>query len=186
MDVRTLCLGMLAFGDASGYEIKKELEQGPSRHFLDASFGSIYPALTRLTDEGLVECRTESQEKRPDKKVYSLTEAGFDALDGRLHGPVAQDKFRSDFLFVMLFADRLPRDLVAARIDAQIANWRDSLKEMDESEAPNDGAGVAFARRYAKAIGTANIDFLERNRHLIETAARGDIVSRGQQAETTS
>lgn len=77
MDVRTMCLGMLAFGDASGYEIKKEFEQGPSRQFLDASFGSIYPALTKMTEQGLLACRTEPQEKRPDKKVYSLTGAGW-------------------------------------------------------------------------------------------------------------
>jgi PadR family transcriptional regulator AphA len=51
MDIRTLCLGILTFGDATGYTIKKRLE-GPLRHFYDASFGSIYPALRKLTDAG--------------------------------------------------------------------------------------------------------------------------------------
>ena len=53
MNVRTLCLGVLSFGEATGYEIKKEIEEGPFSHFIEASFGSIYPALTQLLGEGL-------------------------------------------------------------------------------------------------------------------------------------
>ena len=50
MDVRTLCLGVLSMGSASGYEIKKRLENGFG-HFYDASFGSIYPGQSREPDE---------------------------------------------------------------------------------------------------------------------------------------
>ncbi|GEQ96922.1 hypothetical protein JCM17844_05590 [Iodidimonas gelatinilytica] len=53
MDVRTLCLGILALGDASGYEIKKMVAEGSFSFFSEASYGSIYPALTKLTDEAL-------------------------------------------------------------------------------------------------------------------------------------
>ena len=65
MDVRTICLAILTRGDATGYEIKKLFEDGGYRHFVEASFGSIYPALNRLTEEGLVSVRAEAQEKRP-------------------------------------------------------------------------------------------------------------------------
>jgi len=50
MDVKTLCLGVLSLGDASGYEIRKMFEEGPFAHFHHASFGSIYPALSPLLD----------------------------------------------------------------------------------------------------------------------------------------
>ena len=36
MNVRTLCLGVLSSGEASGYEIKKEIEEGLFSHFIDA------------------------------------------------------------------------------------------------------------------------------------------------------
>ena len=75
MNVTTLCLGILALGEASGYEIKKRFD-GPLRRIQEPSFGSIYPALTRLTREGLVSRTVQAQEKRPDKKVYSITPAG--------------------------------------------------------------------------------------------------------------
>ena len=52
MNVKTLCLGVLSLGEASGYEIKKEIEEGLFSHFIDASFGSIYPALMQLNAEG--------------------------------------------------------------------------------------------------------------------------------------
>ena len=65
MDVRTLCLGVLSLGDASGYEIKKRLES-TFNHFYDASFGSIYPALNQLQKEGLVRCEPEAQTNRQD------------------------------------------------------------------------------------------------------------------------
>ena len=58
-------------GEATGYEIKKLFDEGGYQHFIEASFGSIYPALNRLTEEGLVSVRAEVQEKRPDRKVYS-------------------------------------------------------------------------------------------------------------------
>jgi DNA-binding PadR family transcriptional regulator len=37
MNVRTLCLGILSTGEASGYEIKKDIEEGLFSHFIDAS-----------------------------------------------------------------------------------------------------------------------------------------------------
>ena len=64
MDVRTICLGILTRGDATGYEIKKLFEDDGYQHFVEASFGSIYPALNRLTEEGYVSVREESQEKQ--------------------------------------------------------------------------------------------------------------------------
>ena len=67
MNVRTLRLGVLSLGDAAGYEIKKTLERRFS-HFYDASFGSIYPALTALTGVDLVSCTPERQARRPGKK----------------------------------------------------------------------------------------------------------------------
>src|SRR5262245_954062 len=73
MDARVLCLGALHFGDASGYEIKKLFEEGDFRFFYETSFGSIYPALSRMVEDGLALVSEQAQDKRPDKKVYSIT-----------------------------------------------------------------------------------------------------------------
>ena len=44
MDVKTVCLGMLTDGTASGYDLKKEFES-TFAHFFAAGYGSIYPAV---------------------------------------------------------------------------------------------------------------------------------------------
>ena len=76
MNIRTLCLGILSRGDATGYEIKKMAEEGLFSHFIEASFGSIYPALKKLEEEGLIRMKLEIQENAPNRKVYTITEAG--------------------------------------------------------------------------------------------------------------
>ncbi len=42
MDVRTICLGILTRGDATGYEIKNLFQDDGYQHFVEASFGSIF------------------------------------------------------------------------------------------------------------------------------------------------
>ena len=39
MDVKTLCLGVLERGDATGYEIKRQCEEGPYADVCPAGFG---------------------------------------------------------------------------------------------------------------------------------------------------
>ena len=51
--------------------------------------GTVYPALRRLTDAGLLEARWEDKEKatasqRPPRKYYRLTPAGNEAWQGAL------------------------------------------------------------------------------------------------------
>src|SRR3546814_13530763 len=95
MDAKTLCLGVLSRGAASGYEIKKAFEEGPFSHFHQASFGSIYPALNALSADGLVAGRAQAQQKRPAKKIYSLTPKGRNArLEERRVGKKCVSKRR--------------------------------------------------------------------------------------------
>jgi DNA-binding PadR family transcriptional regulator len=127
MDVRTICLGILTRGNATGYEIKKLFEEDGYQHFIEASFGSIYPALNRLTEEGLVSVREEAQPKRPDRKVYSITEAGRTAFLAALMRPLPEDKHRSPFVFAMLFSHLLPAERVRAILDEYIRQSRTKL-----------------------------------------------------------
>ena len=169
MDVRTLCLGVLSTGDASGYEIKKKLE-GPFRYFYDASFGSIYPALTRLQKDGLVTCTAQAQAKRPDKKVYRLTTEGRLALVRDLGQDPAPDRLRSEFIVAMRFAHLLPPRRVSEMIESRLAEFRATvtcLEQLDRSVAPT----LDFLLGYALAVYRAEIAYLEQNRHLAEGAA---------------
>ena len=100
MNTQTLILAILNAGDASGYEIKKFSSEGSFSHFVDISFGSIYPTLAKLEADGLVTGRSETQSGKPDKIVYSITDAGRAAFIGALSSPPQADKFKSEFLLV--------------------------------------------------------------------------------------
>ena len=179
MDVRTLCLGVLSQGDATGYEIRKMFEDGPCHHFIEASFGSIYPALTRLTDEGLVSYREEEQEGRPGKKVYSITDEGRAHFQEALLQPPAVDKFRSEFLFIMMFADQLPSQHVKELLDRQIADLKRDAAEVAETMVDANTPGRRFVNGFGQDVLAAGIEYLERNRDWLEA----DI--REHEAETT-
>ena len=47
----SIALGMVLEGDLTGYDIKKRIEKGIGV-FYKASFGSLYPALKKLTRNG--------------------------------------------------------------------------------------------------------------------------------------
>ena len=170
MDVKILCLGVLSRGEASGYEIKKAFEEGPFSHFHQASFGSIYPALNALSAEGLVACRAQAQEKRPDKKIYSLTAEGRDCLTKALLAEPDHDRVRSDFLFILSFAQFLPPARVATLIDQRIAWYRQSLERMESCAASDcTPAGAAFVRGMGIAVYRTAAEYLEANRDKLVT-----------------
>jgi len=164
VDVRTICLGILTRGDATGYEIKNLFQHDGYQHFVEASFGSIYPALNRLTEEGLVSVRAEAQEKRPDRKVYSITPAGRTAFIASLLKPLPEDRHRSPFVFAMLFSDLLPKSRVAALIDQYTTQAQAKLAQLNESNTQPKSAGEEFANGFGRAIYEAMLDFLKSQR----------------------
>src|SRR3546814_665287 len=74
MDAKTLCLGVLSRGAASGYEIKKAFEEGPFSHFHQASFGSIYPTLNALSADGLVAVRPGAAKAPGQEDLFPHTQ----------------------------------------------------------------------------------------------------------------
>ncbi len=158
-------------GEATGYEIKKAFEEGPFGHFIEASFGAIYPALGRLTSEGLVACRTESQSGRPDRKVYSLTGSGRRAFADALTATPAPDRMRSDFLFLLLFAQHVPEERLKTLLDERLADYRAKLAQIESHEDALLSPGLRFVKGHGRAVYKAAIQYLEDNRHLLEARA---------------
>jgi DNA-binding PadR family transcriptional regulator len=134
MDVKTLCLGVLTLRDMTGYEIKKHFEESFA-HFFVAGYGSIYPALSELTRTGLVSCRDVAQAKRPDKKVYSITESGRGQLAQALADTPPRHKVRSEFLVLMYFAHLMTRERLAQVLDERVSDIDQMLTCIDNAFA---------------------------------------------------
>lgn len=181
MNVRTLCLAILSCGDATGYEIRKHSVEGKFSYFVDASFGAIYPALNRLTEDGLVTVRDEMQAGKPARRVYSITPAGRRAFREALCEGPGPDTFKSPFLLVAMFAEMLPRPHITKAVDERIGALQESVAEMTSCLDEMRGQGAAGSEwilRYGIAVHQASLDYLEAN--------RGELVGLAGTAEAAS
>ncbi|MBM3571250.1 MAG: PadR family transcriptional regulator [Alphaproteobacteria bacterium] len=168
MDTKTLCLGILSLGDATGYEIKKQFEDGPFSHFYKVGFGAIYPALNELSAQGLATVTQHAQENRPDKKVYAITPAGRRSLVQGLIKRPGPDQIRSEFLFIVAFGTLLPSALVAAMIEERLAWHRGEAARIGELVADDQvPPGRRFVRGFGLAVHQAAIRYIEENRGMI-------------------
>jgi DNA-binding PadR family transcriptional regulator len=117
-------LGFLHRGAQTGYELKHLMGRSVG-FFFGASYGSIYPALRDLEREGSVRVSEVVQSRRPNKKVYEITDAGRERFREALGEQPASDAFRSEFLMHLFFghlheSERL-LELVRERREEQLA-----------------------------------------------------------------
>ena len=169
MDVKTVCLGMLTDGEASGYDLKKEFESSFG-HFFAAGYGSIYPALNALARDGLVECRCIPQEGKPDRKVYRITESGRQHLVVALGNPRPSHKVRSEFLATMCFAHLMTREQVETVLENRVREAQDYLelfKEFETDCMEDWPPGARFVLGFGQTMMQAMQQYIEENRHML-------------------
>lgn len=105
MDVKTIILGFLSYGEMSGYDIKQAFTNSVGS-FYDASFGAIYPALRKLEEDGYVTKQEIIQSGKPNKILYRITEAGADVFRQEIQTPILPPVVRSDMLIKIFFGGR--------------------------------------------------------------------------------
>ena len=165
MDVKTVCLGMLTDGEASGYDLKKNFESSFG-HFFAAGYGSIYPALAGLAEQGLVDCEEIPQEGKPDRKVYRITAAGRAQLLEALDKPDPSHKIRSEFLATICFAHLMSPAQIETVLGNRIADIERYLDMFDEYEAScmkDWPQGMVFTVGLGRAVMTAMKQYIDAN-----------------------
>jgi len=167
MNVRTLCLAILHHQDATGYEIRKLSTEGKYAYFVDASFGSIYPALAKLEDEGLVSCRLEQQDGKPARKVYSMNEEGRKELRANLRESPTPDVFRSEFLLIAMCADLLDKGDMERAMDVHLGQVEDELQKLNDMK--DDLPEGSWMHEFGMSCVTGHRQWLVDNRERIIT-----------------
>ncbi len=184
MDIKTLCLGLLCRDDASGYDLKKQFES-TFKHFYPAGFGSIYPSLADLADRGLITCRSMPQDKRPDRKVYRITDEGRTTFTKALYRAAPEHKLRSEYLVVAYFADYVDDDT----LDVMLTDWQRTLDESVSRFDSMSGGGNGLSPRkrfvigFGKAVTQAMADYIHNHRALLTDI---DSASRSRRTESDS
>jgi DNA-binding PadR family transcriptional regulator len=157
-------LGMLAREPLSGYDIARQLRTTLG-FFWAAPHSQIYPELARLEARALVTHARVEQTERPDKKIYSITPAGRDALARWVVLPPLPTPVRDELLlktFSVWLADR-PQAVALfqdqARAHArQLAEYQAFARVMQRECGPAlQDPGSAWFATYAtlqRGIGT--------------------------------
>ncbi|MDN3026937.1 PadR family transcriptional regulator [Streptomyces sp. S.PB5] len=79
MALRNAVMAALLEGEASGYDLAKGFEASVANFWM-ATPQQLYRELERMEADGLVTARVVEQERRPNKRLFSLTESGLEVL----------------------------------------------------------------------------------------------------------
>jgi PadR family transcriptional regulator AphA len=129
-------LGLLTFRPMSGYDIKRLVDRA-IRHFWAASYGQIYPELARLEAAGWISGEDAAQGGR-SRRVFTITPAGNEALQGWLVGEETRIELRDESLLRLFFADAVPLELGLGLLRARRAGYEAMLAQL---RALDDGTG---------------------------------------------
>lgn len=147
----------------SGYDIKQFLEQF-SWLIGSPSFGSLYPALHALLEEGLVSVDITARADKPLRKIYSITNAGRAALHEWLGQLTLSDAPLKSFVMCLILAENLSPAGLATYLHHRRDQVADHLTGLSQTVGTTDDAldlGQRLALDYGLAIATAELSWLD-------------------------
>ncbi|HEY8599996.1 MAG TPA: PadR family transcriptional regulator [Thermomicrobiales bacterium] len=141
---RLLILGALRFMQpAHGYSIRRELESWNAETWANIAYGSIYFALNKMEQDGLVAVSDTAREgNRPARTTYIITESGEIEFQRLLREFWWEYKPLTDpFMVAVSFMDQLPPGELVAALRHHVAAARlyaESLQAQITSPIQND------------------------------------------------
>ena len=96
MSLPHVILTVLSTREATGYDITKEFSHSIG-YFWKASHQQVYRELNKMATNDQVTCRLEPQDGKPDRKVYSITDLGRQALFEWFQEPARNPTTRDEF-----------------------------------------------------------------------------------------
>jgi DNA-binding PadR family transcriptional regulator len=151
-------LGLLSRQPTSGYELGSLAERSIA-HFWPITRAHIYAELARLEAGGLVTATEVAQHGRPDKRVYTITEAGQAALESWLAGPeLGLERRRHPLLLKVYFGERMPPGRLAELLAAERARLQADGEHFAAVVARLEGDPQAVWRRATALYGVRCVE----------------------------
>jgi DNA-binding PadR family transcriptional regulator len=140
-------------GEASGYELSKRFDVSVA-NFWTATPQQLYRELERLENDGLIDARVVEQERRPNKRVWRLTEAGDAELYAFTTRPARPAALRDDLLVKLQAIDAGDPAAVRTSLEERLSHARAKLALYDRIRARLlDGRSEEEHLRDAERIG---------------------------------
>lgn len=121
MALRHAVLATLLEGEASGYDLAKGFDASIANFWM-ATPQQLYRELARMEADGLLTARVVRQERRPDKRLFSLTEAGRAELREFAAKPPRPGAIRDELMVKVQMLDEAGPEVVRGHIEER-AEW---------------------------------------------------------------
>jgi len=152
MALRHAVLAALLDGEYSGYQLAKIFDIAVS-NFWHAVPQQLYTELTRLESEGLITGRQIIQQGRPNKRVFTVTDAGIEELERFAQSPARPGIIREDLLVMVQAVDHTSSVAVIKQLEeraetalAKVALFERTLErlrgETDEETFLREGSPI--------------------------------------------
>lgn len=122
-------LGLLTFGEMSGYDLIKLANRSIASFFKVPSKAQVYAELRRLTELGHTDQREVIQSGRPNKRLYKLTPQGQAALEDWLESS-DPEPFGGVFLLQLMFGRQMRPETAEDRVRAMQDMAREEIGEL--------------------------------------------------------
>lgn len=117
--LKYVILGCLNYQPMSGYDLKQFTDRSTS-NFWHAELSQIYVTLKALEKDGLVTSTAVPQEGRPERRVYTITASGQQALTGWLRVPFTEiDQYKDTLLLKLFFSAQIGKEAILAQLRLQ-------------------------------------------------------------------
>ncbi len=100
--LKYVLLGFLNYMPMTGYDLEHYI-QVSTGNFWHAKLSQIYTTLKKLEESGMVSSHIEAGDGRPDRRVYTITDAGQEDLQSWLSIPLTEMDIKKDTLLLKLF-----------------------------------------------------------------------------------
>jgi PadR family transcriptional regulator AphA len=164
VSIRHFILGLLTRQPMSGYDIKRFLKR--QSWLIDGpSFGSLYPALHSLLENGLVTVEVIPRDDKPPRKIYTITETGRQVLGEWMDQPTSSGVSLKAFLMRLILASNLSYDRLITHLEqrhAQVTTHQLALEQSAGGMDEGADLGDRLALEYSLAVATAELAWLDR------------------------
>lgn len=132
MSLREGLLGLLDYMDMTGYDLMKAFDDSLS-FFWKAQASQIYRELNHMEGQGLLSSRIEIQTDKPNKRIYSITEAGRERLREWLDSELPDQMLpvRSEALLRIFFSAGRPVEKNMESFRHIVEIYQARAKELD-------------------------------------------------------
>ena len=163
VSIRHLVLGLLTQQSMSGYDVKRFLKS--LSWLIDSpSFGSLYPTLHALRENGLVTVEVVPRQGKLSRKIYTITEAGRQALREWVDQPVAPGASLKTFVLRLLLASNLSHIGLITHLQqrrSQVAAHCATLNQIAEALSGTMDSGQRLTFGYGLTLATAELTWLD-------------------------